>query len=108
MRRPAQFSGSGTTPFLPMIAAATVTTIPLDAPVSEKTPASRPWQEDGKFAVALLGVVILINLAVILWLSAIAPTPVTPRLVTKQTEQTGEANVHELGENASAASSADQ
>ncbi len=67
MRRPAHFSD----------AAPATNVQPFSAPeliAREKpAPVSKSWQDDGRFAVALLAIVILTNLAVMAWLNHIGP-----------------------------------
>jgi hypothetical protein len=69
MRRPAHFSASPAgTSVIPIALAA------QHAP--EPAPHAPPmWQDDGRFAIALLVVLIGINLGVMLWLSVLAPGP---------------------------------
>lgn len=70
MRRPAQFA-SKALPAQPLPALLTQT----DAAEPTKTALhTRAWQDDGRFAITLLAIVILINVVVSAWLSAIAPT----------------------------------
>jgi hypothetical protein len=71
LRRPAHFSAR------PLIEAPTPALIPLQHTYTEQklTPAFRAWQDDGKFAITLLALVIVVNLVVSAWLSAISPSP---------------------------------
>lgn len=84
MRRPAQFSK-------PAIrhdpAASADTRIEANAATSASTaphtPALRPWQDDARFAFALLAIVIIVNLALSVWLApkttvspAASPAPI--------------------------------
>lgn len=71
MRRPAQFS---VVEKLPPIPPAPLMLVPHNAPAIIAAPQARPWQDDGRFALVLLGLIIFMNLAVIAWLSALAPT----------------------------------
>lgn len=75
MRRPAQFSSpsasptnNNTTPDL-RLDAAQAAPQPLGAPLP------RPWQDDPRFAIALLAIVIIVNVALSLWLSPSTPAP---------------------------------
>lgn len=74
MRRPAQFSKAAPpamadTPHLPI-------------PVAPEPPAPRamrshPWQEDGRFGLALVAILLAVNLALMLWLPHLVPAPAT-------------------------------
>lgn len=73
MRRPAQFSSPTssstnniTTPDLRLDTAQV-------APQALGSPMPRPWQDDPRFAIALLTIVILVNVALSLWLSPATP-----------------------------------
>lgn len=73
MRRPAQFSNTGAQ-IIPH-------SLPLNMPnittdMAPSTPIPQPpraWQDDGRFAITLLALVIGINLLVSAWLSTITP-----------------------------------
>jgi hypothetical protein len=74
MRRPAQFASRAITP-QPLPALLTQ----VDAPTNTKTVLhTRAWQDDGRFAMTLLAIIIVINVAVSAWLSAMTPLSLTP------------------------------
>lgn len=66
LRRPAQFSGE-----IPAGKVLTALRLAAPMPIVAATPASKPWQDDGRFAVALLTIIILMNVLVTLWLAHI-------------------------------------
>lgn len=74
LRRPAQFSSPAApshdraTPDLRLDTAAPA------APLTT-SPLPRPWQDDPRFAIALLTIIIVVNLALSLWLSPGSPSP---------------------------------
>lgn len=74
MRRPAQFS-------TPTLTTANTSTpdLHLDAPQPVPqhlaAPMPRPWQDDPRFAIALLAIVIIVNVALSLWLSPSSTAP---------------------------------
>lgn len=73
MRRPAHFSGPPTqdTPTPPP-------TTPAKAASAPITVGMRPWQEDGRFGLALVVILLMVNLGLMLWLPRLQPraTPV--------------------------------
>lgn len=76
MRRPAQFSHTpspiGSTAVVP----ADFPSLAEDAaPPALPAIRSRPWQDDGRFAVVLVTLVALINIAVVIWLGDLHPKP---------------------------------
>ena len=72
LRRPAHFNAKASI-VEPASAPILVPFQPVP-PAAEKTaPAFRAWQDDGKFAITLLTLVILVNIAVSAWLAAISP-----------------------------------
>ena len=74
MRRPAQFANKAiTTQPLP-----TLLTQADGADNTKAIPHARAWQDDGRFAITLLAIVIIINIAVSAWLSALDPAPISP------------------------------
>ena len=77
LRRPAHFNAKAAPLAGPGESAAPVlVSLPFQPvlPQPEKpVPAFRAWQDDGKFAITLLALVILVNLAVSAWLAAISP-----------------------------------
>ena len=82
MRRPPQFSSPTSATRQP---ATILADQHLDAPALDAamptTPASsitRPWQDDGRFAVALLAIVITVNVMVGMWLVAITKPAADP------------------------------
>lgn len=82
LRRPAQFSQPAT-PAHPKLQPPI--DIRLDAPARDTPTAAAPiaqrnWQDDGRFAVALLAIIIMVNVIVGVWLTRMAPAeaPVTP------------------------------
>ena len=80
MRRPAQFSQDASAG-MPLLSKerllATPTADSPGAPLPSVTLAPL-WQDDGRFAVALLAIIITVNVVVSVWLSMIATTPGTP------------------------------
>lgn len=52
--------------------------IPHMAAASGTEPAARHWQDDGRFAVALLVIVIAVNLLVTAWLGSMQPDAPAP------------------------------
>jgi hypothetical protein len=68
LRRPAQFSAPTSHAPTPE-----TTNLRTDALTKPEQPASqaltRPWQDDGRFAISLLAIVIVVNIALSLWLS---------------------------------------
>ncbi len=90
MRRPAQFSGAA--PLEPSLA------VLPSAPATAKTIPARGWQDDGKFAVTLLALVIFVNLLLTFWLTAITPKPVivAPPAATHAMPRVDENGTHEL------------
>lgn len=83
MRRPAQFGMRATTQSLPLAAQADTHLDAMAAAApSAQAPnaaqaAARNWPDDGRFAVALLAIVIAVNLLVTAWLQTMAPTAPT-------------------------------
>lgn len=83
MRRPSQFSQPASV--LRSEPARAIETR-LDAPPTrdaataptQGAPTLRPWQEDGRFAVALLAIVIAVNVLVSIWLLGISAPAVAP------------------------------
>jgi hypothetical protein len=72
-KRPAQFSSpaaraSSVTALAPLL----TPEAPMSAPATAAS-AHKPWQDDGRFAVALLTIVLLVNLIVSYWLSQVQP-----------------------------------
>ena len=70
LRRPAHFGARST------IESPTPILIPLQQeqhPAEKPEPAFRAWQDDGKFAITLLAFIIVVNVVVSAWLSAISP-----------------------------------
>lgn len=82
MRRPAQFSTPASNlrvpPTLPLEQRLDAALREPAAPAVQATPSARAWQDDGRFAVALLAIVIVVNVAVSIWLSAMSPPAVAP------------------------------
>lgn len=74
MRRPAQFSQAAGEIILSDISLKAPSPTVADT-ASINPPASRTWQEDGRFAITLLAIVIGINLILSAWLSPTANTP---------------------------------
>jgi len=83
MRRPAHFSDIRPAPSVaPAIVLPAATTIdenenlsasaPLPAAVA--LPPSKPWQDDVRFGIAMLTIVVLVNVALMLWLPNMRPT----------------------------------
>lgn len=90
MRRPAHFAGSApeTSNVVPM---AVMRVEPL---IPETTPALIPavthsWQDDGRFGIALIALLLLINSTAILWLSTKPQiTPAASITITQKSEVT--------------------
>lgn len=89
LRRPAHFSAQS------LAEAPEPVLISLQHTHAEQkhTPAFRAWQDDGKFAITLLALVIVVNLVVSTWLSAISPASTTE---TSTSLDTTPAAVHVL------------
>lgn len=89
LRRPAHFSAQS------LIETPEPVLVPLQYTHDEPkhSPTLRAWQDDGKFAITLLALVIVVNLIVSAWLSAISPISATtkPTLI-----DTAPAGVHIL------------
>ncbi len=98
LRRPAHFQSSLTESPAPVF-------IPLQQHVAinaeKPAPPFRAWQDDGRFAITLLALVIGVNLLVSAWLAAISPLPLKPTATTtsNNTTLTG-APIHVLDTNA--------
>lgn len=76
MRRPAQFSPTSASPTITSQALV----LAMDPP-AEKPARSPAWQDDMRFAIALLAIIIFVNLAVMFWLSRMpAQTPEVTRI----------------------------
>jgi hypothetical protein len=96
MRRPAQFSSSRsptTSPNAPVTGAINLQDTRIDSTplpqLSPPAPATKLWQDDARFGIAMLTIVVLVNLALILWLphmrTTLAPiAPITP-IITSPT-----------------------
>ena len=85
LRRPSHFGVQST------IAAPMPTFVPvLTHPATEANaePVSRAWQDDGRFAAALLAIIIVVNLILSTWLSAISPTPPAPVTIKQNASDT--------------------
>ena len=100
LRRPAHFGARN-----PVIESPAPILIPLqieEAPTEKAAPAFRAWQDDGKFAITLLAFVIVINLVVSAWLSAISPAKPAPASASTATTHAPAANaaIHVLDSNA--------
>ncbi|MFZ4541872.1 MAG: hypothetical protein ACOYNL_08730 [Rickettsiales bacterium] len=98
LRRPAQFSKTYIpsrlpTPIAPNLAA------PDPAPVA---PIQRLWQDDGRFAITLFIIVVLVNVAVTSWLSTMEHLTITMPSATSTISGTDESpddtTVHILNE----------
>lgn len=74
LRRPAHFGAKPIESPVPVL-------LPLQSSEFNEQPLAstpaRAWQDDGKFAITLLGLVILVNIIVSAWLSAISPAKPT-------------------------------
>ena len=83
LRRPAQFSSSATSNVITPIVVPPTTKLD-DMP--DVTPvAPRPaWQDDGRFAVMLLAIIILMNVVVVSWLGLITPAAPKPVITVQQ------------------------
>jgi len=77
MRRPAQFSTTNAE-IIPHGILHPMPNITAEAPLLPNPTPERSWQDDGRFALTLLAIVISINLALSAWLSGITPTNPTP------------------------------
>ncbi len=90
-RRPAQFSApAATLKILPAL--------PLDAATNDRNappPAHKAWQDDGRFALALLTIVIAMNVAVTFWLSYLERAPL-PTAVSHSAPTDSEADAWSL------------
>ena len=75
MRRPAHFSHSEhpLAPATVNLALVAPTATPQRVGTDKTAPTTRPWQDDGRFAVILLALVIAVNVVVIAWLGAVHP-----------------------------------
>lgn len=80
-----------------------------DTPASPVTPfTTRHWQDDGRFAVALLAIVIIVNVVVSVWLARMAPTQAPEAdsqasIYDAQAPSTADVLLHELSEAGKAA-----
>ena len=104
MRRPAQFASQAVAAPAPAELAPTTSQA-----ASKPQVVTRPWQDDGRFAMTLLAVIILMNIAVSAWLSAISgpalpsrDAPVSPPSAAAESPQRD--TIHILDDAASASS----
>ncbi len=91
MRRPAQFSHAEP---IVIVQSPSLNTPPEKADIATSIP-SKPWQDDGRFAIALVLLLVAVNLLVILWLTPAAPPPA---MVHSQTPEAGIPGVTILNE----------
>lgn len=111
LRRPTQFSGS--TPVTEDLRAESTSDVVIAAfPLTERTQTKKPqatrpfahraWQDDGRFAITLLAVVVIVNTVLAMWLGT--PTVTTREIIVKQQLPTepqatiSQSRVHVLGE----------
>ncbi|MFM9889685.1 MAG: hypothetical protein ACKVOE_03435 [Rickettsiales bacterium] len=73
MRRPAQFSQ----PTPPVVAETQLAALPVvSEPSLARLPRTYPWQDDGRFGLALVAILVVVNLALLLWLPHLLPQPI--------------------------------
>jgi hypothetical protein len=71
LRRPAHFNAKANPIASPAPVLVPMQSVPQA--MEKSAPAFRAWQDDGKFAITLLALVILVNVIVSTWLAAITP-----------------------------------
>jgi hypothetical protein len=105
MRRPAQFSGSVS----PAVTDIDITPAPAPsrsfAALTNSQPAqdSLPWQHDGRFALALLAVVLFVNVAVYFTLTMVSHHSSTQGVHTQSAHGKNDSGIHILDDSRSVA-----
>lgn len=97
LRRPAHFNAKTT-----MIESPAPVLVPvqfMQHTAEKPTPVFRAWQDDGKFAVTLLGIIIVVNLLVSTWLAAISPAKTVATSAAPVTAAASASSVHVLDTN---------